>query len=557
MKATFSVRKIGCRFVAGIFLLATGLDFAQAQTAVECPNGRSAAAAASGDYAAFEDRPIAAISHETVPVFDPEDPRENNALYRFLNSIHVDTQDHVIARQLLFEAGDTIDSSELAETERLLRARPYLNNAAVQVVGDCGEEGVLLLVTVRDVWTLEPQVSAGREGGETKHGFGFSEGNLLGTGNSVSIGYDKDADRSSISYGFYSPHLFNSRLSARLGFADTSDGQQSVFELSQPFYSLEAPWAAGIQSQDISFIETIRYQDEDINVYRHQSAYNETFVGVALDVSPKYTRRLLLGLAHDKQDFTAGEETVLGVPDNRNLLYPWLEYRFIENRFAVYTNLNQLHQVEDISVGADLRVRFGHGGSYLGNDDEFTRLEVEYSDMLDLGEQHLMRLELNADARYHASGADANEAVAGGTVGYYHLAGEKHRWYASASYFQGHQLPQHEELTAGGGDGLRGYPLDFQRGNKRYLATIEKRFISDLHVFNVLRFGTAMYLDIGRAWGGGYRGAEHLANVGFGVRMSSSKAKIGNVLHMDLAFPLVERDRVDSFQWVLRATQHL
>lgn len=523
-----------------------------------CSDG-NVASAVDDDYAAFEGRRIAAIEYRTIPVFDPDDPQESNGFYRFLNHFHVDTRSGAIAGQLLFAEGDVVTPKIFAETERLLRARPYLGNATIHIVGDCGDAGVVVLVVVRDVWTFEPRISFGREGGETKHGFGFGEGNLLGTGNSVFIGYDKNADRSSIDYSFYSPHLFDTRLSMAVGFADTSDGQQGIFELNHPFYSLQAPWAAGLKNEDLSFVDTIRYQGDVINAYRHQSVYRETFVGVAIDVSATHTRRLLLGLAQDKQHFTANDRTLHAVPTDFNYVYPWLEYRYIENRYGVYTNLNQLHQVEDVALGANLGVRIGHGGSYWGNDDDFTRLEVNYKDMVDLGEDHLLQLHVSADARYLSGAAEQNEAVLGGGVGYYRLVGEKHRWHISASYFQGHQLPQHGELIAGGGGdgGLRGYPLDFQRGNKRYLATIEKRFISDLHLFNVLRMGTAMYLDVGRAWGGGYRSAPHLANLGVGVRFSSSKAKVGNVLHLDLAVPLVERGQADSFQWVIRATKSL
>lgn len=526
------------------------------QTAL-CPSGSAPAAAASGELNAFAGREIAAIEYVTVPVFDPDDPRENNALYRFLNSIHVDTRDHIVADQLLFEVGDKLHVGTLSETERLLRARPYLSNSVIRVTGDCGDEGVIVLVTVRDVWTLEPQVSIGREGGETKHGFGFSEGNLLGTGNSVSIGYDKNADRSSIDYGFFSPHLFNTRLSATLRFADSSDGQQTVFDLTQPFYSLEAPWAAGIRNSDLSVVEPIRFEDEQINAYKHQSAYHEAFVGVAVDVSATRTQRVLMGLAQDKHDFSANEETLQDVPSDYNRVYPWLEFRSIENRYAVYTNLNQLHQVEDVPIGADWRLRVGHGGSYWGNDDEFSRIEIDYTDIAAFSPEHLLQINVNAEGAYYSSASSRTEAVIGGRLGYYYLVTDRQRWFVSASYHQGHQLPQHSELTAGGGEGLRGYPLDYQRGNKRILATLEKRYISNIHLFNVLRFGTAIYMDVGRAWGGGYNNAPHLANVGVGIRMSSSKAKIGNVLHLDLAVPLVERDQVNSFQWVIRATKNL
>ena len=53
--------------------------------------------------------------------------------------------------------------------------------------------------------------------------------------------------------------------------------------------------------------------------------------------------------------------------------------------------------------------------------------------------------------------------------------------------------------------------------------------------------------------GGGYGQPQHLSNVGFGLRLSSSKARVGKLLHLDVAYPLAEKDRVDPFQWVITA----
>jgi len=397
----------------------------------------------------------------------------------------------------------------------------------------------------------------GREGGENSHGFGFSEENVFGTGSALTIGYDKDRDRSRTSLGFYSPHLFNTRLESVLGFADTSDGQQTLITLEQPFYSVQAPWAAGTRNWDLTQDEVIRYRDEDINEFKHSAELHEVSAAWAFDRNRARAHRLGLGITQDRQIFRPTPETQAAIPVDENLVYSWLQYHYLENRFAVYRNLYLLHQTEDIATGVDARFRLGYGGGALGNEQDFVRYEANYSDLLAVGEHHLLQFSSYLDGRHYRDGDMPNERVWGGDVGYHYLMGEKHRWYVQLRYDQGHQLALHRELTIGGGYDMRGYPVDYQRGDKRYVFRVERRYISDIHLFNVLRMGGVVYMDAGRTWGAGYPEATHLSNVGIGLRLGSSKAKTGKVLHMDLAFPLADKQYVDKFQWVITASSQL
>ena len=509
------------------------------------------------DYKDHEGKTIAAVRFRNQDVFDMTDPRENNRLYGFFNWLHINTRPVVIAQQLLFEPGDRLHVDRLAESERLLRARPYLGDAYIQVDEVCGDRVALLVVT-RDIWTLEPQVSVGREGGETNHGFGFSEENLLGTGMALTIGYDKDKDRSRTSIGFYSPHLFNTRIESSLGFAETSDGQQTALSVQRPFFSLDTAWSAGTTNWDVTQDETIRYKDEDINGYTRSEEYHEVFAGWAYHRNEAFARRLSVGLTQDRHQFEPNEDTLLPVPANENLIYGWLEHQYLENRFAVYRNLNLLHQTEDIPMGIDLRVRLGHGGSLLGNEQEFAFYQVAVADVLAVGRHHLLQVAGVLKGRYYtADPLLPDERIWGGELGYHFLRGDKLRSYVQINYSQGHDLAQHRELTVGGGLDLRGYPVDYQRGDRRYVVRLEQRYISDVHLFNLVHLGGVVYVDAGRAWGAGYPQASHLSNVGIGLRLGSSKAKVGKVLHLDLAFPLADKQQVDKFQWVITASSTL
>ena len=57
---------------------------------------------------------VGKITLNKSDVFDLNDERENNALYRLVNKLHIITKDSVIESQLLLEPGDTY-SQRLAD----------------------------------------------------------------------------------------------------------------------------------------------------------------------------------------------------------------------------------------------------------------------------------------------------------------------------------------------------------------------------------------------------------------------------------------------------------
>jgi hemolysin activation/secretion protein len=114
-----------------------------------------------------------------------------------------------------------------------------------------------------------------------------------------------------------------------------------------------------------------------------------------------------------------------------------------------------------------------------------------------------------------------------------------------------------DELQLGGGTGVRGYPLRYQSGTRRATFSVEERYYTDWYPFRLFRVGWAVYYDLGRAWGGELPNATPgwLSNVGFGLRILNARASFGNVLHIDLAFPVHRTDpNLKARQFVVQAS---
>ncbi|RYZ93352.1 MAG: hypothetical protein EOO68_21840, partial [Moraxellaceae bacterium] len=136
----------------------------------------------------------------------------------------------------------------------------------------------------------------------------------------------------------------------------------------------------------------------------------------------------------------------------------------------------------------------------------------------------------------------------------HYLQDEKNRWYARVEFGVGENLPQYKELTVGDINGLRGYPTDYLRGDKRYVFSLERRYFSDIHIFNLLRVGGVVFFDAGKAWGlPNEPESPLLSDVGIGLRFSSTKVRIGNVIHIDVAMPTKSQDGLSKYQLTIGA----
>ncbi len=504
-------------------------------------------------FRGLDGKTIRKIDFKAIDVFDEENPKENNKLYLLLNALHSTTHTHVVSSQLLFNIGDKIDVKVIQESERILRTRKYFTNAYIVPESVCGDQVDLLVVT-QDAWVLEPQFSFSHKTGNTQSGFGISDGNILGTGNAFAVTYSENEQRNGVGYEFINPHFLNKKIAVRAQYEDTSDGRNSLLDISRPFYSLDTPWAAGIDLEDVSLIDTIFSRGESINEFRHQSLLNEIFFGKATKVKSNYTERWLVGFTNEEEKFFATPETVQGLPRDDKAAYPWVEYQYLENRFGVFKNLNQIQRPEDIALGQNFSFRFGFGGKRFDNPDDVVRFKVNYSNVVDIDGNKIFEYEVTVNGRKHLQISELDPVIVTTHMSYNFFEDEKNRWYSRIDYDVGQNLAQYQELTVGGITGLRGYPVDYSRGTKRYVFTLERRYFSDIHIFNLLRVGGVVFFDMGKAWGlEDQPYSPLLTNVGIGLRFSSTKIRVGNVVHIDIGMPTSAKSGISEYQLTIGA----
>lgn len=500
------------------------------------------------NFGQYASRTIGSIEYRVLPIFNEQDPDENNWLFRAANRLHIDTREGTLRKQMIIHAGEPLDPRTLTENERLLRSNGYLIDAMILPRRIC-EDRIDLLVVVRDVWTFSPSVSASRTGGEDSSDAGLSEDNLFGTGQSLSLGYYHDADRNGRTLRYRNP-LIHERWAFRIGAADNSDGEELDVSLIRPFYELNSTWSAGATSSYSSLRQEIEYNDQVINSYLQTREGYSAFLGWSQGRQNDTISRWQFGVSSSTERFRALDDTRT-LPTDERQRYPWISWSFEEERFATADNINRSHRQEDIQLGFSHYVQLGYAHEDFDSDRNEVVFTLSTGYATYMNQRHLVHTQLYT--RGQRDSTAVRRTFFGSAAHYYYFINEKNRWYARISFDGARRIREDEQLTIGGDD-LRGYPDDYQRGNRRWVMSIERRRFSNWHIFNLAYVGVAGYIDVGSAWnteGATPTSPETLANVGLGLRLSPSKFRVDKVLHIDVASPLVNRDEVDDHQIIV------
>ena len=499
---------------------------------------------------------IGSVNLRIDDVFDPNDPREDKRLYRWANKIHMTTRPSVVESILLFESGDPLDPRLLEESARLLREREFSAEAAIGVTSyDAATNMVGVDVWLRDAWSLEPDIKFSRTGGENEWGIGLSEDNLLGFGKGLTLAYSSDVDRNSTFIAYSDRNVNNSRTRLDFSVASLSDGGNIRFVAERPFYALDTRWSAAGAYVDDERIDSMYDLGEVVDEFRHDSNFLSVQGGWSRGIVERSTQRWYTGLTLDEDRFSPTIDTPqpLFLPENRKLVYPWIGWQFVTDDFRQVTELNDIGRTEDVALGLNLYLSIGRATKSFGADRDATIVEGRVRKGWEPGGPgSLLLLEATAGARDESDGI--HNAVVTTSARYYRRTFGSELFLMSLTTVHGNNLDLENQVLLGGDNGLRGYPLRYQSGERRAAFTAEQRFFTDWYPFRLLRFGYAVFMDAGLVSGSDPRGTPSLGtlyDVGVGLRLTSPRASGGSVLHLDLAFPVNAPSDIDDVQLII------
>jgi hypothetical protein len=490
-------------------------------------------------------------------IFDTADPREDNWLFRLANKLHIKTRPWLIRKQLLFRTGDAYDRRVLDESERILRSNRYFYDVRIRPIA-FREGRVDVEVLSRDVWTLRPGISFGRQGGANTTSIDVSELNLFGTGAGISFSHSSTPDRDMDSVSFASTHVGGTWLHTELLYSNNSDGWKRIALLERPFYALNTRWAAGGSFVDELRVDSLVGRVGVASEFQTHAKKVNAWGGWSEGLKSGWVKRFTFGFAQDESRFAPVPGNVPSgpIPPDRILAYPWVGIERVEDDFEKAKNRDQIERTEDFFLGNRYQASLGYSSKCFGADREAVVFSGQVGTSFETTDSSTLLVDSSAVGRLESGSVRDTTLKASGRL--YVRLSKKVLFFSSLSGNVGVNLDQDHEFVLGGENGLRGYPRNYQAGDRSALLTLEGRYFSSLYLFRLVRVGGAVFYDMGRAWGEDFVNAQDagtLRDVGFGLRFAMTRSGLGNVIHVDLAFPLDGDPTISKVQYLVTTRQ--
>jgi hypothetical protein len=486
-------------------------------------------------------------------LFDTQAQDENTSLSRLGNRLHIQTRAATVEGQLLFHSGELYRANLIEESARILRETKYLRDALIRVVAF--HDGVVdIEVVTQDVWTFNPGLSFGRKGGANTSGVEFEELNFLGTGTQIGLGFKSSVDRDAKYLQYFDRQVGSTWWSLSTIYSDNSDGRMGELILDRPFYSLGSRRAGGVALLDDARVDARYDAGKIVDRFATHEKHATAYWGRSAGLVDGWVRRFTAGLTLDAHafDVAPGFAATQLLPQDRKLFYPWVGVEWVEDAFETGRNRDQIEKTEDYSLGWRARAQLGFASSSLGSDRDAAIFSGGVRKGLSLSPRQSLFFGVDAHGRFE------NGAVAGGLLQadtrYYFRQSQRRLFFMNLSAAASAHPDDDQQMLLGGDSGLRGYPLRYQAGKGHWLFTAEQRFFTDWYPLQLFNVGGAVFYDMGSTWGRDPLGSPSqglLRDIGFGLRLGSSRSARGNVLHIDVAMPLDGRSGSRDVQYLV------
>jgi hypothetical protein len=490
-------------------------------------------------------------------VFEKSEGGDRVWIFKMANRFHRTTRPEVVRRILLFAPGEPLNPGRIAESERLLRGQRLFYDA--RIVPTAVRDGVVdLEVQTRDVWSLAAGIGIGRSGGVSTSRFEVEDSNFLGTGKDLQFRFESGVDRDLGYVRYRDPNVLGSRVRLDGEIARANDGREKRFEIERPFYSLDTRWGLGATFLDVTRNEAHYQLGKVKNRYGKTWQFGEVRGGWSRGLVGDRTRRWLAGFTWDDNDFYRPRRRRPGaIPPDRALKYPWIGGEWIRDGYVVAHDLDKIERSEDLNLGRQAALRFGRTVPRFGSTYAEWVASGSFSDGKRWGGRHLLLTSATLWGRLRDG--RATDTLLSGSVRYFWNDFTNGRLLVGAQLAYARFLDPDRQVLLGGDNGLRGYPLRYQQGDRLALLTVEQRVYRDREYFHLFRLGAAGFVDVGRAWDPypsnrnlGVDGT--LRDLGVGLRVSSSRSSRAAMVHFDVAYPLDGHGDISKVQWLVQTS---
>jgi hypothetical protein len=456
-------------------------------------------------------QPISDIIVITQPPFTDRLPTRLEWVRRTVRRTHVNTQDDVVRRFLLMKVGEACNQIRRAESERILRAQPFLVDARIRVYDD-EAGGVRLEVETRDDFSLvfEPMLQAQSP---MLRGMRLGDSNLGGSATLAAINWrDGRAYNDVLGVNLENYAFGQGRNEFRLSGQRNRFGQEMRVELVRPYYT---------DLQRYAWIGSLGGTREPMEFRRGELPRNAMTVrrefanvGAVARVGPVGRLRLLGASITREAQRTDGQSLLLtrdGVQaDTTGAPVPIFRAQRVVRanallgvraiRFVQVQGFDALNGAQDVRVGMQLGLVAGHSirVRQARDRDDFlaANLYGGYG-----GARSFVGLQAVTEARYDRDTKAWDNFVTSGRLAWYFRPAVRQTTVVESEWSAGRDMRVPFQLSLADRDGgIMGHRRSSQAGARRLVFRAEQRLVVPTR-FNVADVGLAGFAEAGRLWG--------------------------------------------------------
>lgn len=508
---------------------------------------------------------ISQIDIETLPPFEPGGPSLSARLARFATQLHATTTENVVRRFLLLKPGEPCLDLRLRESERILRAQPFLANANIVAIPD-GQGGVSIDVVTSDETSLvadgtftskSPMVRALRLGDQNIGGAA-----IAGTAAWRHGTFFRDVYRGTFTdYQFMGQPYQLSLQGSRNEIGGSWDAL-----ITHPFFTdlQRRSWRASAGSLS-GYLSFVRRAEAPNVALKFSRSYAD--VGSVAVIGP-VGRVFLVGATLSRETERTGSAPVqirdsAIVPDSSSVLFNrfgdhqssrvnlLLGFRHVQ--FMRVEAFDAVEGAQDVRTGVQVATLLGKGFKFSARDERDYIVSTDlYAGAGTPGS--FMGFEVLGERRRNLETHEWDGVLASGRAAWYLHATPRHTSVIDAEFSGGWSQRVPFQLTLSDPDaGLRGYRSSDLGGARRLVTRVEERYRLG-HVRQFASVAGALFMDAGKLWAGespfgATTGVKLSAGIGLLAALPPNSRRMWRV---DLAFPL--NDRGDAKKFEIRLT---
>lgn len=432
---------------------------------------------------------------------------------KFVAAVHTTTHIGVIRRFLLLREGDRCDELRRRESERILRAQPFIAEASVRAIPDPQSGNIILEVRTSD----EVALVLGLAGGAKSPFVRFArlgDANISGTGMYLAGDWTNGGPfRDGYGGRFVNNQLFGRPYTFISEGYVTPLGSNWNFSATHPFWTdiQRVAWRARSGADD----DYVQFRNDEHSSHAIRLVRNYFDIGGIVRVGPP-GRLSLFGASVSGDDERPGTTQTLITPDgfapdsSTQLLGRYINHRIARVNalwgirdigFATVRGFDALTATQDLPIGFQLGAIFGRSLSVLGSrDDDIFMAGDLYVGAV--GHNNALRLQIQSEAR-RDNDADRWDGMLTSARAVQYLKLWPQQTTTLALEFSGgwrQRIPFNLTLSDPDG-GLRGFASSNIPGGQRFVARLDNRLFVG-RPWGLGDLGVGVFGDAGRLWAG-------------------------------------------------------